>query len=389
MKYRNKFTVALWIMILASMICLAACSSRSYEYTVVPIPLKPDSPTEIPTQESTMPSTEPEPTEPQWQLGLPKADYIEAPYALLNKGEEVSITGKFAHYYVIASEPYDLLVDVSFVRLEYEEAFESYTAYARHNKPVYALASMKIAPFEHLSVNTNLTVLEGKAGWLYVQWSGGKGYMKAEDVSNYRINTGSGNSGRSSKSSTPDDGTDVDVDSLSAAGAAAYVVKLGTYFGPEMGSDFKMCKGTILADETEAYIAVFGIHDELKVLSCDERFCAIYLAENLTVRVPRSLVKLETDSIEIPFTGYSLSGAVAYREYQLRSEYKKLSFNEAVDVLYVLPSLTYDGESVYVIALDGQTVYMAASSVSETKLKPAGSSKSSDDNTDEWTPPAL
>ena len=146
--------------------------------------------------------------------GLP--DEIGIGKALLNKGEEVEVVGKYAHYFVISAEPYDLLVDEYYVRLETEEAFESWTGYARSKSPVFSSVYMREEPIAHLGLNTKLTVLEGKGNWLFVQWDEGEGYMLAEDVSKTRIRYGGGGGGGGGGGAV--DGTDVDVSALSATG---------------------------------------------------------------------------------------------------------------------------------------------------------------------------
>ena len=276
-----------------------------------------------------------------------------------------------------------------YIRLETEEPFESHTAYARNNRPVYGSVYMRNEPIARLGTNTKLTVLEAKNGWVFVEWTDGKGFMKEEDISTRKISTGGGSN--SGGSSAPADGTDVDVGSLSATTLQGGVALLGAYHGPEMEAGFEKCKGTILADEIEAYITVFGYGAEMKVVAYDDAFCTVYLGTDLMVKIPRAFVKLESDNTEEEFfAGYSRSKAVVYKEYQCRSEYKKMGFNESVNVLYKLPALSHDGEEIYAVSIDGEVMYMLVSTVSQTKLKASsGSSSSSSGSADVWTPPQL
>ncbi len=388
MKNRKYTVIALVVLMMAVMLTMVGCGcSRSEEPTVPPT----QEPTVAPTVAPTEAPTEPAPTEPEWVAGKAKANYVEAVYATLNAGDEVEVTGEFAHYYVIKGAPYDLLVDKNHVRLDSEEAFKTYTAYSYFNRPVYDSVYMRTAPVDRLTTNTKLTVLEAKGDWVFVEWNGGKGYMKAADISKYWIDT-SGGSSSGGSSTKPADGTDVDVNSLAAMNVQGGIIKLGEYYGPKKAE--KPAKGVVIADKIEAYLTVFGFGEELKVIAGDDKTCTIYLAPDLTVTVPRELVRLEGDPADTTFTGYSVSGAVVFKEYQSRTEVKKLGFNGEVQVLYKLPALTYEGEEIYAVVVDGETMYMKLSTVSETKHKVTGgggggSSSSSSSSEEVWTPPML
>lgn len=121
------------------------------------------------------------------------------------------------------------------------------------------------------------------------------------------------------------------------------------------------------------------------------KHCVIYLDTNLTARVRRNLVKLENDPAEEGFTGFCRNGAMLYKDYQCRDQVKYLSVNTQVQVLYKLPGLGHDADEIYVVSVDGETMYMKVSTVSESKLRPAtgGGGSSSSSSSDVWTPPAL
>jgi len=390
MKNRKFAVIASVVLTMATLMSFAGCGC-SLRPTLPSTQVRTEVPIETPTEASTEVPTEPAPTEPEWQPGLSKADYVEAAYSLLSKGDEVEVVGKTAHYFVIAGENYNLLVNEDYIRLDREDTFESQTAFSRYNRPVFASVYMRNEPITRFPTNAKLTVLEAKNGWVFVEWFDGKeymnGYMRAEDISDDWINVGGGSS---SGSSTPDDGTDVDVDSLSATSQQGALALLGTYYGPEMEAGFETCKGIVLADEVEAYITVFNHGAEMKVVEYDDGFCTIYLANGLTAKVRRELVKLESDSEEEFFSGYARSGAVVFKEYQQRNEYKKLNFNDKVEVLYKLPALTYEGEEIYAVSIDGKVMYMMISAVSERWQQPASSGSSSGSEiADVWTPPVL
>lgn len=382
MKNMKISTIVCAVLIMTVLLSFAGCgcSREEAEPTAAPT----IAPTEAPTDAPTEAPTEPAPTEPEWEAGLARATYVEAFYSLLNKGDEVDVVGKIGHYFVISAEPYDLLVDEYLVRLDTEDAFESWTAYSRHNRPVFDSVYMRNEPIAHLPTNTKLTVLEAKGNWVLVEWKEGKGYMLKEDISKNRLTGGGGSSG----GGAPADGTDVDVGSLSAIAQQGGILNLGAYHGPETNPGFEACKGIVLAEDVETYITVFRFAEEMKVVAYDEEFCTIYLEADLTGRVRRDLVKLAGDVEEETWIGYAANGSVVYKEYQRRTEFKTLNFNDEVEVLYKLPGLNYVDEGVYVVSIDGEIGYMELEDVSPTRRR-AYSGGGSSSSGDVWTPPAL
>ena len=380
MKNRKYLVMALAVVLLVSMLSLAGCAKKDQPApTAAPTLAPTEAPTEVPTEAPTEAPTEPAPTEPAWEPGQARANYVEAVYSLLNKGDEVEVTGKYAHYYIITAAPYDLLVDQRFVRLETDEPFESHTRYARSKRPVYDNVYMNNEPVATLTKNTKLTTLEAHDDWVYVEWSEGKGYMKVADTSERRIASSSGGGGGSSSGGGGgggSDGTNVDAGALSATDIRGGITLLGNYYGPEMESIFDApCKGTILAEEVEAYIALFGMGEEMKVVSYDNEYCTVYLSADLTARVPRAFVKMEGDSEETKFTGYVRKNhTVLYKEYQSRNEAIQLGRNKQVEVLYKLPARNYEEGEIYVVNYDGEIMYMPVSTVSDKKIKVSSSS---------------
>lgn len=385
MKNRKFIIIAFAVLLMTAMLSMSACN-RNQEPAVQPTePVL--APTEAAAEIPAETPTEPAPSEPAWVAGKAKANYVEAIYKTLERGTEVDVTGKFAHYFVISAEPYDLLVDERYIRLETEETFESYVAYSRYNRPVFDSVYMRTEPITRLATNVKLTVLEAKDNWVLVEWADGKGYMKAEDISKSWIAPKS-SSDSSEGGSAPADGTDVDVNFLSATEQQNELMLLGSYYGPKM--EEKASKGIVIADETEAYITVFGFGEDIKVVTSDDKICSIYLGDGVTVQVPRHLVRLESDPVDDIFTGFSASGAVVFKDYQGRTEHTQLKFNSEVQVLYKLPALGYEGEEIYVVVVDGETMYMHVCTISQTKrMASSGKSSESDAPVDVWTPPML
>lgn len=372
------------------LLSMASCGKKEAEPTTVP--------TTTPTTEATTEATEPPaPTEPEWEPGISRAGYGEAVYSLLDAGTEVNVIGQFKDYFVIYGEDLDLLVEKRFIRLSSEDPFETWKGYARSGTEVFASVYGKGDPVATLNQNTIVTVLEGKGDWLLIQWEGGQGYVDADQISKWYINSGSKGSGGSSGgssgggSSAPKDGTDVPLDSLSAADFQAELTLLGAYYGPEMEEEFTEDEGLVLAQDVEAYICLLIRDDEAKVTAYDEETCTIYLEDGLTAQLPRWLLRLEGDEEYEPWTGYSRWNGVVYEEYQMRNEMQKLYTNKQVLVLDELPEC-------YVVEIDGVIGYMELGTVSQTRISTGGGSGSSGGgsgggggggSSDTWTPPAM
>ena len=370
---------------------------------------EPVEPTTGPTEATTQPDetvetiepTEPAPAEPEWESGTLKAAYAEGIFDILGIGTEVEVVGQFKDYYVISGEEYDLLVEKRFVHLNSDNLFDNRTAYARNGAEVFDSVYMREDPVATLTTNTVLNVVEGKGNWVYVEWDAGDGYMLAERISKYRIESGTKPDSGSTEGTTeqPKDGTDVDVGSLSCNQVQGGIILLGAYYGPEQEPDFEPGKGIVIADEVETYLVLGKRDDEVKVTEYDEEYCTIWLENELYVKLPRWLVRMEGDEKYESWNGYTSNGAVVYEEYQLRNEVKKLNRNTEIVVLDEISEKLYSyyHPGCYVVLIDGEVYYMAMDSVSETKYTAPknnnGGSENNNDggetNGDIWTPPAL
>lgn len=393
MNKKHIIYAALAVLLAVILLLLAFCDGKQKEEVTTPDPL----PTE---------TTTPAPEEPEWEIGYSRAKYAEAIYTTLTKGTEVEVVGQYKDYYVIAGEPYDLLVEKRFVGIEGEEAFESKTGRTNTSTQVFDSVYRRLEPITELTAGTEVTVLAGKGNWMYIEWADGKGYVRATSIS-YVDNSGNTSTGggnvSNSGTSTPIDGTDVDVNTLAYGTQAQHgLVMLGSYHGPQLEEEFEKTDGVILADDVEAYICLFEYNEELKVLEYDDKYCTIYLEEGLTAKLPRGLVRLAGDEAYESWDGYSTSGTVTFEEYQLRNAWASLELNTQIKVLDKLPGFSYGDEGVYVVSYDGDVVYMGLWGVSQEKQeKPAdqggnsGNANGGDSPStptvpgDTWTPPVL
>ncbi len=351
--------------------------------------------TAAPTEASTVPTTEPAPTEPEWEPGYVRAGDLGAIFAKFQREDTVTVLGEWNGYFVIEGEEADLLVETRFLRPEGEAAPAEKTGWTRANTEVFPSGYLMGEPIATLGQNTQVRVLDTKANWAYIQWNENTGYVDALQISDWRI--GGGNAGGSSGGSKgPQDGTDVYVGQLSAASADNYgIVRLGTYSGPAYEKYDKSLPGMILSAETEAYRFLMVRGDEAKVLEAGEEFCTI-LAEEETLQIPRWAVRLEGDEEYTSWTAYIKAGSKACTEYQMVNEWKTFQNNDQILVVDYLEEI-----GIYVVEVEGEFGYMLLESLSETTFpapyagnggggytggSSSGGSGSSGGSSSGWTP---
>lgn len=375
---KKAIAIALTILLLLTM---AACGNKAEETAptatqpttaLLPEPTEASKPTEAtePIPEQTTEPTIPAPTEPEWEPGTILASYSETVYRTFQAGTQLKVIGRFLGYYVVEQEDIDLLVTVDMLRMEGEEAPESWTGYTKSGTEVFTGPYLRGESITSLPENTQVTVLDSTGSWAYIEWAEGKGYVDPAMLSQWRFS--SGNSDRYN------DGTDVPVGSLTSTEATfrPHVHLLGAYYGPEMEKDFTGGMATVLADGTEGYIRLLERGDEVKVTSFDEETATLWLGEELYGTLPRFLVKLEGDEAYTPWTGYAKWGSTLYGEYQLETQNATLSVNSQVTVLDEIGG-------IYVVEYEGQTGYMQPEMVSQTPNSTGGGAS------DTWSPPEL
>ena len=383
-----------WILALALTMSLAACGKKDDTPTVSGTQPTTEATQPPKTTETTEPSetTIPAPTEPEWEKGTARAGYVGGVYKTFDAGERVKVIGSFRDYFVIEGEDVDLLVEQRLVRLDSEEAAESWDGYAQSGTEVYETVYGSDEPVSVLNQNTKVTVLEGKDDWLYIQWDGGKGYVPAEQISKWRISSGSGSGGSGGNAGgasggSNSDGTDVPIGSLtSAEGAFGEELQLlGAYYGPEMDDETVTGEATILVQGTEGYLCLLVRDDAVKVTDWGEKTVTIWLGGEEFAVLPRWAVSLADDAPYESWTGYSKWNGVVYEEYQMKTEQTKLSTNKQVTVLDELPA-------GYVVEYEGQIGYMEMDKLSKTRISNGGTSgdgSGSGNSGATWTPPKM
>ena len=318
------------------LLSLAACGAKEE-----PAPAATEAPA---AEEPVEPTPEPTPTEPEWEPGVARAGYGELVYTTLNRGDIVNVIGQWKDYFIIEGDEVDLLIEKRFLRLDSEAEFEVWEGFAKWGAQAFDNVYLRGDAILDLYVNQQVTVIDGKDGWLYIEWEGGSGYVDEEDISEYYMSTGGGGGGGSGGGGG---GGDINLD-------------LVAYFGPAMEEHKEMA--IALADGVEAYLCITVRGDELKVSSVTEEQVEVWM-EGFTATAPRWLMHMEGDEEYEPWTAYSYSSSIVYEEYQMRNELMTLEFNKELTVLDELPDC-------YVVEVDGQIGYMEFDSISEAYIVP-------------------
>lgn len=325
-----------------------------------------EAPTPEPTEEPTPESTE-IPTEP---AGV-RVNGVGIVGKAFSRGATVNVTALQDGYYTVTDDDGEWLVESWLVRMDGETEPKQYDAYAKGNTAVFSNPYLEGEPITTLGTNTKLTVEDAFRLLLRVTLNdGSEGYTLASGISKSRISSGS-----SQSSSGGQDGGDI---SLSAQPAGGFtVVRLGAYRYAETEPFTPGC-GTILAEGTEGYIAVFNAEDMVRVSERGEAVCTV-LAGDRFGTVPTDLLFFDNPAPYEAWNGYAKSNAALHRHYRMLDELESLRTNTSVHVVGELRDL-------YIVEVNGQTGYLRMSGVSRAKITGGSSSGSSGGD---WTEPVL
>ncbi len=341
-------------------------------------------PTPGPTAEPT-PAVTPVPTptptpEPAWELGTIRAGDLLVQWTTLQRGDMVRILGQWQNFYIVEGPDADVLVEKRFLRPAGENAPAEREGWAKENTPVYETGYLMGQTKAHLPLNTPVRVLDSKADWALIAWSGGSGYVDPDSISSQYIYVytyippvSGGNTGGVPNVTMPPntggsvDGTDVNMDQLSAAPRDMPTLMLlgGT-------ADTREKKDMILSQDTETYIYVLNRDNGVKVTKAEDTECTI-LVRGMFPKIPRWIVALEGDEVYEPWEAYARKDAVVWQEYQLLGERARLELNARIWVIDYLEEV-----DLYVVAWGEEYGYVKPEHLSrdrtavQTYWAPAG-----------------
>ena len=340
------------------------------EPVITPEPTATPEPTPEPTQ-TPEPTPEPTPTATPEPATIPAKALVDEAGVIgktFSLGERVDVKAEWDGYYVIDGEDGELLVEKWLVRLDREKDPKSYTAYARSGAEIFSDPYLEQERIASLSLNTRLTVEDAFGKLVRVTLSNGKeGYALAASISKSMISSGGGKS-------EGHDGGDIPIGNFARWGSSA--VKLGTRIHGA-GKSFTPGEGTILAEGTEGYIALFDRGDRVRVLEKGRTTCTVLAGERTGIMYTR-LLSFDGDKAYKAWDGYARSNAPLHRHYRMLDEETKLKLNTKIHVIGEIADR-------YIVEVDGRLGYIPVKQVSEKKISSSNSAPSGSG----WTDPAL
>ena len=352
-----------------------------------------------------------------YDLGKIINSNVPVSYSSLNRNDKVIIVDEEDAYYYIDNGYLILAVDKGFIRRADEKPFEPYTGFTKNNSSIYSDYDLlnKVGSFK---LNENVEVIDSFNGVLLVQDKEGNiGYMSPSSVSNKKItityskpstttSTPTNDGGGSSSSgggSTPAPTPTPTPTPTSGDGEDITLAYYGDEYKTTYLEEANTIEGTVLADNTIAYIAFLKRNDDVKVLNIDEEICTILL-NGYRAQLAKQYIRMPDEKYE-EWDGYTKSGTKAYLDTSLKEVIKTYTLNNVVhiiddfDGLYAI--LLEDGTEAYVakknISKNKITVYRSNSSSTSTPTNDGGGSSSSGGSSTpapapsepEWTDPVM
>lgn len=365
------------IIILSLLILLCACDEDAQK---LELPTQPQQAAATPASEPA-PTPKPTPTptpEPEWTPATVKANDVGILWAKLLRGDEITVSAENDEWCFGSFEGTNVFIEKRFLRASSEAAPEMQTYYAAGSGGIYPDPYFEGESLATPARNDELELLDIFGGICLVKYNDIIGFMREEDVSptllqNYYYGGGGGGSSGGA------DGGDIQ---LSWRVTAYKAMQLAVT--EEMLMPVQEYKATVLADGTEAYLAIVDRGTELRVTDVKDGVSEIYLESGLFGTVDDKVLKhLGADDYE-EWTAYSDRGATAYTDYLLRNTPELLEMNTEMTVIDEM-------DGILIAEIYGQIYYIHPENVSPEKYVThyysGGGSGGSGGG--EWTAPVL
>ena len=384
-----------WILLMACLLILTAGCNKKAETA------EPTAETTEATVETTLP---PETTEetvpvPQTTCGTARVENTPALLATRMRGDVVDVVGEYddSHYVIKTDEGYGL-VRKEMLRMEGEEAYETWTGYAYWHAEFYTDLSLGGEPAQKLATNTKVEVLDDLGYCYVVKVDDAVGFIKPNRISKWRFSSGSSSDdeggggsggGGGGGSAGGQDGGDISLSYHGGIQLLAAIEQTGEVTG----------KATVLADGTEIILGYFKRGEELPIVTEEgfaeskEGFYTIYL-DGLYAWVKEPLVRMDADEETFEeWDGYSRWHAEVYDNFLLiGTPTDKLNTNTKIRIVDEL-------ENCYMVEIEEVTGFMAKDSLSKWRYSTGGSSSDEGGGSggggggggggEVWTPPVL
>ena len=335
-------------------------------------------PEETTAPETTVPETTvPEETEaplPKLVDGTIQGDHIPAILWFPQKGETVEVTGYAddAHA-TVKGESADGILEAQLLRFAGEEAYESWTAYARYNTALYSGYTMTGEPVRTLKTNTALTILDELEECYLVQVGEDTGYIVKTQAGKWPITDQPQNEGGSSGGQ---DGGDIQMAFCARLQLLRAVTKTGS--------------AQIRADGGAVVLKYFSAGDTVRIVA-EEGF-APELAGYVTILegetyayVPEAWVRRDAAPAFESWDGFAGYNCYLYSSYELRgASVKQIRANTPVTVLW-------QAGNVCLISADGTVGYASGETLRTAPVPENGGGNNGGNSSDSgsWTPPVL
>ena len=374
------------LLLAVTLVFAAGCSNKTEQPAPTAAPTVPETTT---PPETTVP--EMEPPMPKLEAGTIQGEHIPAILCQLKKGDLVEVTGYASDGSAIVKIGDAAgTVEKELLRFAGDEAYESWTAYARYNTALYEDYKLIGEAANTLKTNTELTILDELENCYLVRAGEDTGYIAKKQASKWRITSkpksdgggSSGGGGGGGGSSGGQDGGDIQMAFYAQLQLLSDVVKTGS--------------AEIRADGGVVVFKYFKLGDTVQIVA-EEGFApelpgyTTILEDGVYAYIPSDWVSKPGDETFESWDGFAGYSCYLYDNHEMRGEaVKQIYANKAITVLWQAGDVT-------LIRVGDDVGYISTATARTTRIPVR---KSTDDGGgssggggggggSEWTPPAM
>ena len=381
------------LLLAVTLVFAAGCSNKTEQPAPTAAPTVPETTT---PPETTAPETEP--PLPKLEAGTIQGEHIPAILCQLKKGDLVEVTG-YAEDGSAIVKVGDATgtVEKELLRFAGDESYESWTAYARYNTPLYKDYKLTGEAEKKLKTNTELTILDELESCYLVKAGEDTGYIAKKQASKWRI---------TSKPKTDEGGSSGGDGGFGGGGGSSYQdggdIHMAFYPQLQLLSDVvKTGSAEIRADGGVVVLKYFKLGDTVQIVA-EEGFApelpgyTTILEDGVYAYVPSDWVSKPGDEAFESWDGFAGYSCYLYDNYEMRGDpVKQIYANKAITVLWQAGDVT-------LIRVGDDVGYISTATARTTRIptqkKQEDGGGSSDGSSgggggggggSEWTPPAM
>ena len=287
-------------------------------------------------------------------------------------------------------------VEKELLRFAGDESYESWTAYARYNTPLYKDYKLTGEAEKKLKTNTELTILDELESCYLVKAGEDTGYIAKKQASKWRI---------TSKPKTDEGGSSGGDGGFGGGGGSSYQdggdIHMAFYPQLQLLSDVvKTGSAEIRADGGVVVLKYFKLGDTVQIVA-EEGFApelpgyTTILEDSVYAYIPSDWVNKPGDEAFESWDGFAGYSCYLYDNYEMRGEaVKQVYANKAITVLWQAGDVTLVrvGDDVgYISTATARTTRIPVQKKQEDSGggSSGGSSGGGGGGGSEWTPPAM